>query len=134
MLSWLRSAGDKARLDQELQRLGAAPTSLPSKMREDLVAVVQAEIDSYRAEVPPTSVFQAFFDDAFRLAAEIPLIIVAEKKLAISSIGDEEYEYLIETIRGGDVGRRDRMVRAIYTACIKWVQHQHPEFTREISK
>jgi hypothetical protein len=134
MLKWLRSAGDKARLDQELQRIGAAPSALPPAVRADLVAVAQAQIDSYRAEVPPPSEFQAFFDAAFQLAAEVPTVIGAPRATAVQAIGEYNYIYIVNAIRGCDSSRRGNLIRAIYAACKRRVQNQNPDFTAALSQ
>ncbi len=134
MLKWLRSAGDKARLDQELQRIGAAPSALPPAMRADLVATAQAQIESYRAEAPPPSEFQAFFDAAFQLAAEVPTVIGAPRAAAVQAIGEYNYIYIVNAIRGGDGSKRGDLIRSIYATCKRWVKNPSPDFTAALSQ
>lgn len=129
MLRWLRSAGDKARLDQELQRIGLRPSALPPEMRAQLVDVVQRHTDAIRKfQNPPPMEFQAFFDKAFELAAAVPSVVGTPRDLAFDAVGDHGYTYIIACIKDKDYSSHAPLIQDLCQVCKRWNRHPNPDF------
>ena len=128
MLKWLRSAGDSARIDQEMRSLGIDPNAVPTDMKRELVSIAQKHIDEAKSHYSTPEFFQIFFDTAFKYAAIAPSIFGLSKDLALKVVSAEDYEKFKGHYYSESFTPSSNLVKGLYAVCKKHMRYPSPEF------